>query len=380
MKGSNFSNETEAVKEPEEKVVGLTVDIWGEAQQSWRKNSKVIDPKVAQMFWVLHPDGSWLLWRLLSCPELCSASVLDFMTHIFINHIIFWQLLESISALTPTQLLFHFPGCPMWCPNRKLHICHFISTSDPRLSHEELKNMQLWSHLSTCLLITRYDEMKWNVASIAPLMLSHCTNSFIYWMNNWDVVGSVAVQRKKCWEAIREKKISCLMSCNKQYALKVLGCQQVSNTGRLVFFSGKISGTVIQQERPGCIEADSLSGSYFQIHFHDKHLFQIHHGLSPLSESHAISGKTTSAAHCIDTWQWALILLHGNKTANKKPISHLCGQSWWETQTCAGGIRGRATGNAKKVQKLANVASSMGGMIKHGPSMTWSGFRLPCIT
>lgn len=72
-----------------------------------------------------------------------------------------------------------------------------------------------------------------------------------------------------------------LMSCNKQYALKVLGCQQVSNTSRLVFFSGNISGTVIQQEQNGCIEADSLSGSYFQIHFHDKHLFQTHHALSP---------------------------------------------------------------------------------------------------
>lgn len=72
------------------------------------------------------------------------------------------------------------------------------------------------------------------------------------------------------------------MSRNKQYALKVLGCQQASNTGRLVFFSGNISGTVMLREQPGRIGADSLSGSYFQNHFHDKpFLFETHHALSP---------------------------------------------------------------------------------------------------
>lgn len=83
-----------------------------------------------------------------------------------------------------------------------------------------------------------------------------------------------------------------LMSRNKQYALKVLGCQQAS-TGRLVFFSGNISGTVIQQEQPGCIGADSLSGSYFQNHFHDK-LF-IPDTSGAVAESHVPSGKTTPA-------------------------------------------------------------------------------------
>lgn len=33
------------------------------------------------------------------------------------------------------------------------------------------------------------------------------------------------------------------------------------------------------KDRAGCIETDSLSGSYFQIYFHDRHLFQIHHVL-----------------------------------------------------------------------------------------------------
>lgn len=40
------------------------------------------------------------------------------------------------------------------------------------------------------------------------------------------------------------------------------------------FLSMKISGSVTQAERAGQIEADKLSGSHFQIYFHDKHLFQ----------------------------------------------------------------------------------------------------------
>lgn len=83
------------------------------------------------------------------------------------------------------------------------------------------------------------------------------------------------------------------MSRNKQYALKVLGCQHAGNTGRLVFFPGNISGTVIQQEQPGCIGADSLSGSYFQNHFHDK-LF-IPDTSGAVAESHVLSGETTAA-------------------------------------------------------------------------------------
>lgn len=112
-------------------------------------------------------------------------------------------------------------------------------------------------------------------------------------MKSRDVVGSVAVQGKSPHDKKGGGVEKVLMTRNKQYALKVLGCQQASNTGRLVFFSGNISGTVIQQEQPGCIGADSLSGSYFPNHFHDK-LF-IPDTSGAVAESHVLSGKTTPA-------------------------------------------------------------------------------------
>lgn len=67
------------------------------------------------------------------------------------------------------------------------------------------------------------------------------------------------------------------------------------------------------RDQPGCIEADRLSGSYFQMYFHDKHLFQIHHVPWLLSASHVPPWKTISATAQIDTnkvsWQWTLIII-----------------------------------------------------------------------
>lgn len=73
------------------------------------------------------------------------------------------------------------------------------------------------------------------------------------------------------------------------------------------------------RDQPGCIEADSLSGSYFQIYFHDKHLFQTHHVPSPLSDSRVTPGERLSVAakyRCkTASRQWTLIILYDNNNS-----------------------------------------------------------------
>lgn len=103
------------------------------------------------------------------------------------------------------------------------------------------------------------------------LTWSRSTNSSLCWMEDWGITGRL-VQKEERSEAIGDQKMS--------------SCRQTSNvpwkslsvskwpTGSLVFLSGNISGAVIQQEQPGCIKADGLSGSFFQIHFHDRFYFR----------------------------------------------------------------------------------------------------------
>lgn len=94
--------------------------------------------------------------------------------------------------------------------------------------------------------------------------------------------------------------------------------QVVTNTQPGCFSFNKHLRYSNATDQPGCIEADRLSGSYFQIYFHDKHLFQTHHVPLRLSASHVIPGKAISVTACIDTnkasWQWALIILWNIRT------------------------------------------------------------------
>lgn len=152
-----------------------------------------------------------------------------------------------------------------------------------------------------------------------------------------------------------------LMSHNNQNALKVLCCQQVHMSSlththtQVGWFSfNEYLRYCITRERPGCIKADSLSGSYFQLYFHDKHLFQIHHVLMRLSQSHVIPRKTISAAECIDTnWLWTLIILYNS---NKLWGSWLF--LWVRARKFSSHRPLVATDNAKKRQNGANVGSS----------------------
>lgn len=113
----------------------------------------------------------------------------------------------------------------------------------------------------------------------------------------------------------KKKMCSCHISTNmplKSFAVSKYA-QLVTNTQPGCFSFNEHLRYCNTRDQPGCIEADSLSGSYFQIYFHDKHLFQIHHVPLPLSASHVVPGNTISATACIDTnkvsWHWTLIIL-----------------------------------------------------------------------
>lgn len=90
------------------------------------------------------------------------------------------------------------------------------------------------------------------------------------------------------------------MPHNKQYALKVLCCQ-ASPATRIQHAEGLPPSHPPTHhhfnehfrycktgKQAGCIETDKLSGSSFQIYFHDWCLFQMHHVLLPLSASHLL--------------------------------------------------------------------------------------------
>lgn len=61
-------------------------------------------------------------------------------------------------------------------------------------------------------------------------------------------------------------------------------------------------------DQPGCIKADSLSGSYFQMYFHDKHLFQMHH-VWYLEKKKKIKLVTTCIEANKVSWQRTLIIV-----------------------------------------------------------------------
>lgn len=129
------------------------------------------------------------------------------------------------------------------------------------------------------------------------------------------------------------------------------------------------------RERPGCIGDDRLSGSHFQIYFHDKHLFQIHHVLSLLSELHVIPGKTISVAAGIDTnrvsWWWTLIILSSNNDRVSAPFLPKVRNTDLHV-ICP----------HQTVQEQAKTSEYglIRALIKHRPSLTQNNFSLPCIT
>lgn len=149
-------------------------------------------------------------------------------------------------------------------------------------------------------------------------------------------------------------------------------------TGRLVLLSRNVSGAVIQQEQSGCIEADSSSGSFFQIHFNDKLLFQTHDGLSPppshmlylgkQAQRPSISNPTRRPDNGHSSYSAMIIRLI------KKAIRRRCDQKGellqaeWATES-----REKAEDGKRGLHQRSRV-------IKHCPSLTRSGFRLPCIT
>lgn len=128
-------------------------------------------------------------------------------------------------------------------------------------------------------------------------------------------------QRRKCLEAwykpsgkCKKKVCPCHITTNmplKSFA--VSKCTQlITNTWAGCFSFNEHLRYCNTKDQPGCIEADRLSGSCFQIYFHDKHLFQIHHVLLLLSASHVILGEKKSLTACIDTNKvsrpWTLIM------------------------------------------------------------------------
>lgn len=227
------------------------------------------------------------------------------------------------------------------CQRRKPDICPFILTVSLRLSFEE--KGQSWT-VRSFLLIKHCVEMNRNAVLIPGLIASYCTTSsavgFHCWMNNCRVeqhVSGVRLKwqdgrRKRAWRLdishqgkVKKKVRPCHVTANmplKSFAVSEY-TQRCANTPSLVL-SQWISRYCNTRARPGCIEDDSLSGSHFQIYFHDKHLFQIHHVLSLLSGLHVIPGKTISAAAGTDpnkvSWWWTLITFSVIMTKYQHPF------------------------------------------------------------
>lgn len=120
------------------------------------------------------------------------------------------------------------------------------------------------------------------------------------------------------------------------------------------------------KDQQGCIETDRLSGSYFQIYFHDRHLFQIHHVLLLLLTLHVIPGgekmkeKKILVTACIAmykvSWQWTLIILwiiryHFYLAQEVQAYIQTCNLSPVFSPD-------RPKEDARKRQNLANVESS----------------------
>lgn len=152
-----------------------------------------------------------------------------------------------------------------------------------------------------------------HVILIPGLRTSYSTNSAVSFSTGWIIVMSDSVSAISLWNDREQREKKCLKAWYKPSGKckKVCVCHITTNMPLKSFAVSKYTQLLTNtwpscfsfdehlrycntREQPGCIEADRLSASYFQMYFHDKHLFQIHHVLLLLSTFHVIPGTKTS--------------------------------------------------------------------------------------